>query len=750
MDSHEMHHEIESSMSTYHTLSQKKAAIEDVNVDGGRYIREAKMYDLQLKYYQDGLDDNPAASEAKRAKIVSGTEIVSQELDQLNQQYTDLVNALLQRVNELKSLVSSQEGQKFSVTIIQAAPIVLKTYRTELIWEQVPFSLNHTSNYSNHYTPTHSMPKPNVPYEQTFQTAFSTRPSLQSTSVTTFSKKAPLKDETSSTVIDKWEFLQSKNNADISAEEAVELGIVRKESIICLIKKNIIRCIQYTIPEAVIKGHLDPDSGVFTSPQSKTALSIPDAHLLGYLCNASPIIEDSYSLVEALDSELFTEDGRKVIDPDSGKWHSISDALNHGILSKRLREVVDPSIGNVISLPEAIDYKLIDASSGSYVHPTSGKELSLKEAYQRSLIMPSLTLKHAFEKSLIEDDGKVVNVLNSSKDKILTLAEALTSGVITSDCKFVDYSSGEKLSITQAANRGYLASVDRRMIFDIEGFRDTKTNEYVSFNAAVERSIVDKESCLVCDLNTGFSVNMREGIERKLVIPQVYEMLNKSIGIFGEVDKELTLLECVMTNRVDPQTGYLLEPATKRPIRLMEAVERNIITEDGAVTLKSLLNITVTLTSITKTTTRYVTIANQSLGSDLRMSFEEAYKQGLIDESRRTFRDSCTGNVMPIEEAIARGYLSILPFSTSEAHIKQSEVTMFKNNLQFNRSCVMVDVHENSQAMDIDEEIYDSYKNIQNVKSNENEKKVPRGAVLTVELCHPNASDKSAPKGLFL
>lgn len=70
------------------------------------------MYDRQLKLYQEGLDDNPAASEAKRPKIVSGAEIISQELDQLNQQYTDLVNTLLQRVNELKSLVSSQEGQK--------------------------------------------------------------------------------------------------------------------------------------------------------------------------------------------------------------------------------------------------------------------------------------------------------------------------------------------------------------------------------------------------------------------------------------------------------------------------------------------------------------------------------------------------------------------------------------------------------------------------------------------------------------
>ncbi|KFM60284.1 Dystonin, partial [Stegodyphus mimosarum] len=115
LESQEMHHEIESSMSTYHTLSQRKAAIEDVNVDGGRFVREAKIYDLLLKQYQEGLDDNPAASDAKKAKLLSGAEMVSQELDVLNQEYTDLVNTVLQRLNELKSLVSSQEGQKVAI-----------------------------------------------------------------------------------------------------------------------------------------------------------------------------------------------------------------------------------------------------------------------------------------------------------------------------------------------------------------------------------------------------------------------------------------------------------------------------------------------------------------------------------------------------------------------------------------------------------------------------------------------------------
>ncbi|KAF8783432.1 Dystonin like protein [Argiope bruennichi] len=899
MDSHEMHHEIESSMSTYHTLSQRKAAIEDVNVDGGRFIREAKMYDRQLKLYQEGLDDNPAASEAKRPKIVSGAEIVSQDLDHLNQQYTDLVNTLLQRVNELKSLVSSQEGQKFSVTIIQAAPIILKTYRTELIWEQVPFPLNHTSTYSNHCAPTDCLLL-NTSHENIFQTTFLSKPSFQSTSSTGISKttsknkahsniidvnidnqnlsseKNPLtqlsgttlsfteiksscrssfsnpsgstifnmpsifepsnqklvsfseaidqnlinistmkyfhcstkkeysfEEAVSNSLIDKQfyssiieyygiydpkndaeltlleaiqrnlfnsnsgSFCNPKDNADISTEQAVEFGITKKESIICLIKKNILNCVQYTIPEAVIKGYLDPDSGFFTSLQTKTVLTIPDAYLFGYLSTAPPIIEDSYSVVEALNAGLIREREGKVIDPDSGKLYSITESLEHGILSKRLREIVDPSIGNIVSLPEAIDYKLIDATTGFYVHPSSGKELSLREAFQCNLIMPSLTLKHAYENGLIEDDGKIVNLLNSSKvsliraavigiisldvkcivcpeeDKVLTLAEALTSGIISPDCKFIDYSSGEKLTIAQAANRGYLASVDRRMIFDIEGFRDSKINEYVSFNTAIERFIIDKETGYVRDMNTKYFISMQDGIERKLVIQQVYEMLTRPIGIFDDTGNELNVLDCVVKGLLDPLTGNLLDPISKNPLRLMEAVEKNLITEEGAISLKSLLNITVTLTSITKTTTRYVTIANQSFGSDLRMTFEEAYKRGLIDEHQGTFHDRNTGIIMSVEEAIAKGYLSILP-SSSESHIKQSEVTVFKNNLEFSKNYRTVDVQNNFQSMDIDDE-YSSCLN-HCIGSSDGEKVF---SSLSVELTNLEKPTGDIPKGLF-
>lgn len=786
---------------------------------------------------------------------------------------------------------------QFSVTIIQAAPIILKTFRTELIWEQVPFTTpthhtntlslsnnnTNTSNETTYHTHTtndyqssttnHSKAFSKSSSDRQYSTVIdvnmdsaiieenpllklsgttlsftevkaSRRSSFANSSPSTIfdmpsvldaqngvqvtfaeairrkiiriktlkyfhtssSKEYSLEEAVSRSFIDKQffnsineyygicdpkykskitllqaiqrnffnpitgSFIQPKNGIDISVEPAVDLGMVDKTKIVHLIEKNILSCMRYTIPEAIIKGYLDPDSGIFTSPHSKKNLSIPEAYALGYLCAATPIIEDSYSLTEALNLGLVL-DG-KVMDPDSGRLYPIDQALNHGILSKRLREVIDPGIGNIVSLPEGIDYKLIDVSSGRYVHPITGQELSLREAHQQKLLLPSLTLKHAFENELIDEDGSVTNILNSTKvsliraavigvvsldvkcvvcpdeDKILTLAEALVLGIVTPDCKFVDSTSNERLGISQAANRGYLASVDRRMIFDIEGFRDTKTGEYVSFNTAIERDIVDIKTGRVQDLNGRSHMTMTEALNCKLVIPQVYEMLDRPIGILDNGGTELTLLDSVIREKIDPQTGYLLEPDSKRPIRLMEAVERNLITEDGAIMLKSLLNITVTLTSITKTTTRYVTVASQSLSSDLRMTFDEAYRQGLIDEGRRTFRDPNTGNVMSIEEAISQGYLSILSTSSTEAHVKQSEITVFKNNMQFNNS-YSVEIQDGSSMNEFSLERNKESLNVEQVDHCLVQSRAASLGKVEMELPDLNMPHDTLPKGLF-
>lgn len=122
--------ELDSALNIYTSLANKKSSLENTNIVGGRFIREAKIYDLRLKHYKDSLEEvHPSldASLSKKAKLTSGANNVSQELDNLNQQYKELVDLILEYINGLKDILSSN-GNKVSVTITKTVPISLKTF----------------------------------------------------------------------------------------------------------------------------------------------------------------------------------------------------------------------------------------------------------------------------------------------------------------------------------------------------------------------------------------------------------------------------------------------------------------------------------------------------------------------------------------------------------------------------------------------------------------------------------------------
>ena len=88
----------------YESLVERKPSIEDTNAAGGRFIREAKIYDLKIKSYRESLEDARPSLDgsAKRSRRNPGADIVAQELDQLNKEYSDLLDSVSQLLNQLQ------------------------------------------------------------------------------------------------------------------------------------------------------------------------------------------------------------------------------------------------------------------------------------------------------------------------------------------------------------------------------------------------------------------------------------------------------------------------------------------------------------------------------------------------------------------------------------------------------------------------------------------------------------------------
>ncbi|KAF9423413.1 hypothetical protein HW555_001222, partial [Spodoptera exigua] len=451
-----------------------------------------------------------------------------------------------------------------------------------------------------------------------------------------------------------------------------------------------------SISDALNRGQVDLQRGLYRLPNG-SYVTIAEAYQRGYLIynEIIKIKSSALCLSDAISQELVDNSGW-ILDRNSGDRYQIDVAIKNELINPNIREVVDPKNDTKITLAEAIEKNIINTKHSKYVHNITKEKLTFKDAASKRFICKPMTLKDVCDNNLMTNDGKILSpanrsplnileaisagvldsdnvkcITNTTTGGLLTLSEALGAKIILHDNKFRDNLTGEICTIPEAVDRGLITSVSQRSIFDIDGFKDPKTGEFVSFNVALGKGnlkYVNGETFLKSE--SGDWVFLEDCTKVSLVRAEVLEMFNRKIGIY-ENGKELSVLDAVFKNILDPKTGHLLEAATKKPIPFNKAVEINMITPEGAALLNSLLNITLTLQTVTKTVKRYVTVTNTSATqrSETIITFAEAIRRGLIDENTQTFTDPTTGTVFPIQQALDEGLLGVEKNEPRVVHI---------------------------------------------------------------------------------
>ncbi|XP_076765738.1 dystonin-like protein short stop isoform X1 [Xylocopa sonorina] len=270
---------------------------------------------------------------------------------------------------------------------------------------------------------------------------------------------------------------------------------------------------------------------------------------------------------------------------------------------------------------------IINPKTGKYMHGLTMEKLSLREARRRRLIVKPMTLKDCKDTKIIDESGRIASpahrvkltvteaiergvldgdrlksIVDAATGETVTLSEALNRGLIDPEkATYKDAKTAEKMAISDAVEKGLVTSLAQKTIFDVDGFKDPLTGEYVSLNAALLKGLISPKSggSYIVDPNTGETVSLAEAEERGFVRPEVSEMLNRGIGIVEE-GREITLLEAVFAELIDPKTGLLLDPRSKKLVPLENAIKRGLITPDGAALLTGLLNVTVTTQTVTR------------------------------------------------------------------------------------------------------------------------------------------------------
>uniref|UniRef100_A0A183FIV8 SH3 domain-containing protein n=1 Tax=Heligmosomoides polygyrus TaxID=6339 RepID=A0A183FIV8_HELPZ len=101
----------------YAQLQERTEAIENVNREGGKFIREAKGYDSRMGQFHDtivGIHGPAIKQEFRRTKPQpkNGAQIVTEELEALNRRFAQLSSLILERRNTMQVLIQNWKRQK--------------------------------------------------------------------------------------------------------------------------------------------------------------------------------------------------------------------------------------------------------------------------------------------------------------------------------------------------------------------------------------------------------------------------------------------------------------------------------------------------------------------------------------------------------------------------------------------------------------------------------------------------------------
>ncbi|XP_073988678.1 dystonin-like protein short stop isoform X7 [Rhodnius prolixus] len=559
--SHAKHH-IEPTKVLFTSIVERTQPLEQVNIDGGRFIREAKIYQLKLRKYRDQVARNQPSYDPGSPIVpdMEEEEKVAAQLDTLNQRFSALVSVMQDRLRQIAALTSDKDLEAY---VSKLKPVCLKTFRTE-------FSLSDTSKI--------------IPKKWTHT-------------------------EEATTQVEMGNQINGRNReaTGIGTEVINSVGI-----------RDPVTGINLTVAEAIRRRLLDVRTGTVNTPQGPLSLeeAVRAGHLDPELANKllGPV-PGGGSLLEAIQREIYAAEGIWV----SQHKYCLYDSLGLGIVGRDL-SVLNRGTGVWLPLREAVKLNLIDADTPEIF--TECEKITLREALDRNLpIDPSavqrpLTLKDALDLGMLKGNNvhtpigifsieeamnkRVLDGINYNcitdpdTGHLVNLQTALRKSIIVPN----GYRSSDgDLDFNAASDAGFLSTVAINSVFDIGLLRVGE--DFKSLNVLIDNANFDRGSF---KFDKEY-LSLEEAQEQGLIRTEVKDIMKKKIGVKSS-GKELDAFEAVSMGLLDTKTGLLIDKKGRR-LGFEEALKKKLITREGLSVLKSILAIT--LTTQTKTVRRWVT-----------------------------------------------------------------------------------------------------------------------------------------------
>jgi len=329
---------------------------------------------------------------------------------------------------------------------------------------------------------------------------------------------------------------------------------------------------------------------------------------------------------------------------------SFSDAIAIGFLNPDTGYCQDPTSKKEYTVQTALVTGLLDSETASFIDPVSAKKCDIKTAINKELLEPT------------------AHYTDRRTNERLSLRNLMERGIIFTQSK------RDRGVRAVASSSGATGSVHETKSYTIVGAVDPNLKTRVDVNTAIQRGIIDLANGLYMgkdEAGKRFQIPVSEAIERGLVFTALsgteadqegsrFVNTTKTFSVQSVVDptsgKQISITEAIQHGIVDENNLLYTNPRTGETMPITEAVNRGFIVA--------------TVTQSTETASEPAAHASQVLVSrevaytlqsvidprtNRELTVSEAVSLGILDSATNEFHHPVTGEVMSLDEAIARG-----------------------------------------------------------------------------------------------
>ena len=366
--------------------------------------------------------------------------------------------------------------------------------------------------------------------------------------------------------------------------------------------------------EAVERGCIDVDSGVYSDPSTGATMALTDAIKYNMIDPMAELVDSTrgMSLTGAIEKGLFNPSTGAFTDPNTGRKMSLTEALKRGFIDKE-SVLYETETCTMMTLEQAIQEGRIDVRTGEFIERKTGRKISMKEAAKMGLlaiigapVLAGMAVTEAIRKSTTRRKShKQVQEDTSAQVQDRNILEFTKVKETTTD---MDQST-LGMPVMKAIQQGLLDP-------ERGTFNDPGSARPLTIKQAIERGLLDPQSVEVYDPQTGNPMDLQTAISRKTFSP----------------------------------TGQYVNPATKTVRSFRDAMREGIVAEqyaDQHVVKKVIVREKIKLAVESVVDPRY----------QQKMSLDQAIAEGIIETDSGTYRNPGTGDSMHIGQAYEEGLI---------------------------------------------------------------------------------------------